>query len=538
MTEQQKEVLRKIIYAVETGGQIYGQADYAAFTEAYTNSSAEHAITIGAGQWYGPEALRLLETIRQAGGGGFTQELLSAMQGSWDNFRISRSSGLARTITTVITTAIGKNCQDRLLDEQMETYVREAESLGVVDADAQAMCANFRHQGGYGAMKRVIGKTKRPYTLDHLYEATLSDIGNQVGAYRARQKMVYDSLKTYMTDDGIPFIWENHEETIAPAQKQGAAMETTYKNADEARNAVLALAEQEVGYLEKASGAGLYDKTANPGDNNYQKYGYELHNLQPSNMDYPAAWCDAFVDWLMYKCFGAAVARKVLCGDFDDYTVYSANYYKQQGRWTTIPAAGHQIFFQNYSGICHTGIVTKAADGYVYTIEGNSSNAVRRRQYSIGDGTIAGYGMPRYDLAAGTAVEIPQTQRETVRRGSRGGDVVELQERLNVWGKFGLEADGIFGPLTQDALIKFQSKNNLEADGIAGPLTWGKLCGIVQRITKTPGIIRKKASGKGDIVARLRAGDFIYIKGQSARWLKVVTGDRKKKGYLIKGRSA
>ena len=56
MTDHEKLVMRNIIYAVETGGQVYGQKDYADFTEAYTNSSAEHAITIGAGQWYGNEA--------------------------------------------------------------------------------------------------------------------------------------------------------------------------------------------------------------------------------------------------------------------------------------------------------------------------------------------------------------------------------------------------------------------------------------------------------------------------------------------------
>ena len=47
MTDHEKLVMRNIIYAVETGGQVYGQKDYADFTEAYTNSSAEHAITIG-----------------------------------------------------------------------------------------------------------------------------------------------------------------------------------------------------------------------------------------------------------------------------------------------------------------------------------------------------------------------------------------------------------------------------------------------------------------------------------------------------------
>ena len=63
MTDKQKAVLRKIIYAVETGGQVYGQQDYSDFTEAYENNSDEHAITIGAGAWYATEAQTLLKRI-------------------------------------------------------------------------------------------------------------------------------------------------------------------------------------------------------------------------------------------------------------------------------------------------------------------------------------------------------------------------------------------------------------------------------------------------------------------------------------------
>lgn len=49
INRKQKEIIRKIIYAVETGGQVYGNVNYDDFTEAYANSSNEHAITIGAG---------------------------------------------------------------------------------------------------------------------------------------------------------------------------------------------------------------------------------------------------------------------------------------------------------------------------------------------------------------------------------------------------------------------------------------------------------------------------------------------------------
>lgn len=59
------EILVKIIYAVETGGQVYGNCRYDDFTEAYTNSSNETAITIGAGQWFAGEAKTLLQKIKE-----------------------------------------------------------------------------------------------------------------------------------------------------------------------------------------------------------------------------------------------------------------------------------------------------------------------------------------------------------------------------------------------------------------------------------------------------------------------------------------
>ena len=60
MNSENREVMRNILYAVETGRQVYGGKQYDSFTPAYTNSQAEHAITIGAGAWYATEAKRLL----------------------------------------------------------------------------------------------------------------------------------------------------------------------------------------------------------------------------------------------------------------------------------------------------------------------------------------------------------------------------------------------------------------------------------------------------------------------------------------------
>ncbi|PWA12173.1 peptidase [Pueribacillus theae] len=55
--------------------------------------------------------------------------------------------------------------------------------------------------------------------------------------------------------------------------------------------------------------------------------------------------------------------------------------------------------------------------------------------------------------------------------GSRGGDVKNLQSKLKV------KADGIYGPATKNAVMKFQRSKKLSVDGIAGPQTLRALNG-------------------------------------------------------------
>lgn len=72
------------------------------------------------------------------------------------------------------------------------------------------------------------------------------------------------------------------------------------------------------------------------------------------------------------------------------------------------------------------------------------------------------FGVPRKQV----------TDLNTVlRRGSQGESVKALQEAL------GLNADGIFGPATEQALKEWQASNGLLNDGVAGPQTLSKLLG-------------------------------------------------------------
>lgn len=74
----------------------------------------------------------------------------------------------------------------------------------------------------------------------------------------------------------------------------------------------------------------------------------------------------------------------------------------------------------------------------------------------------------------------PETWQQlliTVQQGSQGDAVRGVQFILNTSFGYTLEIDGIFGPLTTEAVKDFQSKHGLTPDGVVGPLTWQKLVG-------------------------------------------------------------
>ena len=273
---------------------------------------------------------------------------------------------------------------------------------------------------------------------------------------------------------------------------------------------VIALAEAEVGYLEKASNAQLDSVTGNAGYNNYTKYARDLHQAgyyQANKQGY--AWCDMFVDWLFFKLCGndAVAAQEMICqtGPYGAGCTNSAQYYKQQGRFfESGPKPGDQIFFwaSDKSYVAHTGLVVDVDDTYVYTIEGNTSGAsgvvangggVCNKRYALNYSRIYGYGRPKYEKETGngsttSAPATTTTQKEegfevkmkTLSLGSKGKQVKTLQALLIGYGFScgGAGVDGEFGKATLAAVRAFQDKHNLDPDGCVGPKTWAKLLGV------------------------------------------------------------
>ena len=207
MDNKNVTVLRKILYAVESGDQIYGKQGYSCFAGAGANCSNEKAITIGAGQWYADEAKELLYRIQRGNPKLFKNmdtEGLEAdlLKKNWATYAVNKESAKARLIINIISTDLGKKCQDQYMEDQIRAYIPIIEkAYGTMPDTAMMECINILHQGGFDALKRILSKTPEPYTADKIYVTLCQDPAdptpNQVGDYTDRQKAVINMIHTY-----------------------------------------------------------------------------------------------------------------------------------------------------------------------------------------------------------------------------------------------------------------------------------------------------------------------------------------------------
>ena len=171
MIEQNYIVLRNILYAVESGENTYGQVDYNCFVGAYGNNSNETAITVGAMQWYGIEAKQILQYIQKNNPAMFTKLdtnniVETALKSAdWNNYNIGRNSVAGQCIVNILTAC--KAEQDSFALQQIKQYEKEiTERYGSMADDAMMECVNILHQGGSGALKRILDKVTGTYTAE------------------------------------------------------------------------------------------------------------------------------------------------------------------------------------------------------------------------------------------------------------------------------------------------------------------------------------------------------------------------------------
>lgn len=226
------------------------------------------------------------------------------------------------------------------------------------------------------------------------------------------------------------------------------------------------------------------------GNGNYNKYAADPRVTQILGWNAQnQAWCDIFTDYAFIHCFGLENASKMTyqpIGKGSAACRTSAQFFKDNGAFFYRPQLGDVIFFISAGAINHQGIVTGVSGLSVTTVEGNSSDAVSRRVYSINDGKIAGYGRPKWSVVDDQNDEIIVEEPAKISGlpvlsiGDKGECVRAAQILLIGRGYTcgGYGADGDFGNATYAAVCNFQRVHDLTVDGIIGAQTWGALLGV------------------------------------------------------------
>lgn len=162
-----------------------------------------------------------------------------------------------------------------------------------------------------------------------------------------------------------------------------------------AQEKLITYAKSQVGTTEYDGGKNIYSKFI---DETYPPK--KWYNGRKNGFD----WCTCFVDACFLKTFTYDESKAMLNADDPQYGLLRAGVkymyycYNKKGWFSKTPSEGAVIFFGSLPSLRHVGIVTSYTAKYVYTIEGNSGNAVREHKYLRTDPDIFGYGIPNWSV--------------------------------------------------------------------------------------------------------------------------------------------
>lgn len=126
--------------------------------------------------------------------------------------------------------------------------------------------------------------------------------------------------------------------------------------------------------------------------------------------------------------------------------------------------------------------------------------------------------------SAGGAAYAHAEAAPVLKQGMKNSDVWDLQFRLGTGGYLSVAATGYYGPLTEEAVRKFQLKYGLAVDGVAGPETMAKLKQVSVNKTeldKLARLIHGEARGES-FEGQVAVGAVVMNRLKSAEFPKTI----------------
>lgn len=445
-----------------------------------------------------------------------------------------------RCLSLGMTKAGAAGCTANILAESAGNPINVENRCPMSDEEYSAAVDNGSYEGfvddryGYGLCQWTLPSRKQKY-LDYFqgHGVSIGDVDTQFQFMAREMREDYIYVWSILTHTNDPYEaayvmcmqYERPANTEASSDRRGNQANDIYercKNAEVRKvpydpQKVIDIAVSQLGYHEKNSNNQLDDFSANPGNQNWNKFARDLDALGTfyngrKNIGPNGLWCDIFVDWCFVEAYGRAGAQYLLCQPDRSAGAgcsFSAGYFRDKGQFhINNPKPGDQIFFgTGPNNVWHTGLVVEVTDSRVITIEGNTSDQVARRSYVLSDSSIYGYGRPNWGVEE-FSVEIPSTSPSApidipiapttiiqmcspriplLKPGMNSGYVRAAQVLLGERGFYcGGHTDhddreiydGEFGPATESAVKEFQKKSHLEVDGEIGANTWAALLNL------------------------------------------------------------
>ncbi len=244
---------------------------------------------------------------------------------------------------------------------------------------------------------------------------------------------------------------------------------------EECINQMIAVAQKEIGYIEKKNKNSLDDKKDNAGGENFTKYWRDV------KQDYQGQpWCAAFVSWVLMKAFGLEKAKKLLKHWPYVYCPTLGNLFRRYAN----PQKGDIVIFYRSGRFRHTGIVTKVQGDQFWAIEGNTSstsgiveNGGSVCEKSYYNRQLPGTKFCRLDwsvmstVSSTEKIKAPQTRALSLKfpqvaKGYSGVAVSMLQTMI------GTPVTGIWKEEDEKVFKEFQKNTKQTQDGICGANGW------------------------------------------------------------------
>jgi len=320
--------------------------------------------------WNAVPGAKGYEVYRATSAKGSYSKIKTLSKTTWTNTKITNNKGYYYKVRAY-RTINGKKKYSSFAGAQLGMKVSLAKVSGVAAA-SQSNCVGLTWAGVTGASGYEIWRATGSNNA-----AGYTNVGNAASA----------AFNDYNVANGLTYYYKIRAyRTVNGVNVYGA-----FSTVGFSRSAVVSTAVAWLGCKES-------NKSNKP-----------IVDLYNSNMgtkfSYTTPWCAIFVSAVAIKSGTTSIiVRGSYCPTvINAYKNSKVPNYKYGAGSSYVPKAGDVIFFDwNRNGVPdHTGLVASVSGNTIKTIEGNYSDAVGYRTFSVGYKYVQGYGLPNYDDANG-----------------------------------------------------------------------------------------------------------------------------------------